>query len=94
MSRPPLPPFTEQSAFVKARLAEDGWNSRDARARHAMLERIAASDILATADVPSTGWWELVDRFWDRREPSPDYWGSMIIKDPVIDPQRRTYSNQ
>ena len=27
--RPPLPPFTEESATQKARLAEDGWNSRD-----------------------------------------------------------------
>ena len=30
MSRPPLPPFTEDSAKAKVRLAEDGWNSRDA----------------------------------------------------------------
>jgi nuclear transport factor 2 (NTF2) superfamily protein len=29
MSRPPLPPFDEQSATLKVRLAEDGWNSRD-----------------------------------------------------------------
>jgi nuclear transport factor 2 (NTF2) superfamily protein len=27
--RPPLPPFTEQSAMEKVRVAEDGWNSRD-----------------------------------------------------------------
>jgi uncharacterized protein len=27
--RPPLPPFTADSAAHKARLAEDGWNSRD-----------------------------------------------------------------
>ncbi len=27
--RPPLPPFTAGSAAQKARLAEDGWNSRD-----------------------------------------------------------------
>jgi len=27
--RPPLPPFTEDSATEKVRLAEDGWNSRD-----------------------------------------------------------------
>jgi len=27
--RPPLPPFTRESAIEKARLAEDGWNSRD-----------------------------------------------------------------
>ena len=29
MSRPPLPPFTEQTAIQKVRLAEDGWNGRD-----------------------------------------------------------------
>jgi nuclear transport factor 2 (NTF2) superfamily protein len=27
--RPPLPPFTEETARQKVRLAEDGWNSRD-----------------------------------------------------------------
>ncbi len=29
MSRPPLPPFTPETAAEKARLAEDAWNSRD-----------------------------------------------------------------
>lgn len=29
MSRPPLPPFTEETAVQKIRAAEDGWNSRD-----------------------------------------------------------------
>ena len=29
ISRPPLPPFTRESAIEKVRLAEDGWNSRD-----------------------------------------------------------------
>jgi len=29
-ARPPLPPFTLESAKEKVRLAEDGWNSRDA----------------------------------------------------------------
>ena len=27
--RPPLPPFTPESAVGKVRVAEDGWNSRD-----------------------------------------------------------------
>ena len=31
MSRPPLPPFDEDTAKQKARLAEDAWNSRDPR---------------------------------------------------------------
>src|SRR5205823_13245280 len=34
MSRPPLPPFTKETAAQKARMAEDAWNSRD-------LERVA-----------------------------------------------------
>ncbi|MCJ2188163.1 nuclear transport factor 2 family protein [Novosphingobium beihaiensis] len=29
MTRPPLPPFTHESAIQKVRGAEDGWNSRD-----------------------------------------------------------------
>ncbi len=29
VERPPLPPFTLESATQKVRLAEDGWNSRD-----------------------------------------------------------------
>lgn len=29
MDRPPLPPFTVESATEKVRLAEDAWNSRD-----------------------------------------------------------------
>jgi nuclear transport factor 2 (NTF2) superfamily protein len=29
MTRPPLPPFTLESATQKVRLAEDAWNSRD-----------------------------------------------------------------
>ena len=28
-SRPPLPPFTRETAVLKVRLAEDAWNSRD-----------------------------------------------------------------
>jgi hypothetical protein len=29
-ARPPLPPFTRETAIQKVRLAEDAWNSRDA----------------------------------------------------------------
>lgn len=31
-SRPPLPPFTQDSAAAKVRAAEDGWNRRDPEA--------------------------------------------------------------
>jgi len=29
MTRPPVPPFDDETARTKVRLAEDGWNSRD-----------------------------------------------------------------
>jgi uncharacterized protein len=29
VTRPPLPPFTKETAAQKARLAEDSWNTRD-----------------------------------------------------------------
>ncbi|WP_169544407.1 nuclear transport factor 2 family protein [Sneathiella aquimaris] len=29
MTRPPLPPFSEETAIQKVQAAEDGWNSRD-----------------------------------------------------------------
>jgi nuclear transport factor 2 (NTF2) superfamily protein len=29
ITRPPVPPFTHETAIQKVRLAEDGWNSRD-----------------------------------------------------------------
>jgi len=28
-TRPPVPPFTRETAIQKVRLAEDGWNSRE-----------------------------------------------------------------
>ena len=32
MSRPPLPPFTAETAAQKVRMAEDGWNGRNPQA--------------------------------------------------------------
>jgi len=29
MTRPPVPPFSKETAITKVRAAEDGWNSRD-----------------------------------------------------------------
>ncbi len=29
MTKPPLPPFTEEAARQKVQAAEDAWNSRD-----------------------------------------------------------------
>lgn len=40
MARPPLPPFTPETAAQKARMAEDAWNSRDpARVAQAYTEQ-------------------------------------------------------
>jgi nuclear transport factor 2 (NTF2) superfamily protein len=55
MSRPPLPPFTHDTAVVKVRLAEDGWNTRDA-AR------------VATAYTPDTRWRNRVEFVRNREE--------------------------
>ena len=39
-SRPPLPPFSEESAIQKVRLAEDGWNTRDPERSHSLIRSI------------------------------------------------------
>jgi nuclear transport factor 2 (NTF2) superfamily protein len=54
MSRPPLPPFTEETAIQKVRAAEDGWNTRDP-------ERIA----LAYSE---DSWWRNRSTFVQGRE--------------------------
>ena len=54
MSRPPLPPFTRESAIEKVRLAENGWNTRDA-------EKVS---LAYTPD----GWWRNRAEFVQGRE--------------------------
>ena len=46
MSRPPLPPFTAETAAQKARMAEDAWNSRDP-AKVALLTPPTADGVTA-----------------------------------------------
>lgn len=53
-TRPPLPPFTAQTAAVKVQAAEDAWNSRDPH-------RVS---LAYTAD----SWWRNRDRFLVGRE--------------------------
>lgn len=53
-TRPPLPPFTAQTAAVKVQAAEDAWNSRDP-------QRVS---LAYTAD----SWWRNRDRFLVGRE--------------------------
>ena len=54
MQRPPLPPFTLESAQQKVQAAEDAWNSRDP-------ERVAAAYSVDSA-------WRNRDQFFQGRE--------------------------
>ena len=54
MQRPPLPPFTHESALAKVQAAEDAWNSRDA-------ERVAQA---YSADSE----WRNRDQFFEGRD--------------------------
>lgn len=58
-SRPPLPPFTRESAIEKVRLAEDGWNSRDA-------EKVSLAYTLDTR-------WRNRAEFVENREEAKDF---------------------
>ena len=67
MSRPPYPPFTEETAIEKVRLAEDGWNSRDPGQSRARLHTRTADG--GTAPSSSTGREAIVaflTRKWNR----------------------------
>ena len=55
MSRPPLPPFTPETAAQKARMAEDAWNSRD-------------PDKVALAYTPDSQWRNRTDFITGRAE--------------------------
>jgi uncharacterized protein len=55
MNRPPLPPFTAETAAQKVRMAEDAWNTRD-RAR------------VALAYTPDSRWRNRVEFFQGRAE--------------------------
>jgi len=54
MSRPPFPPFTQETAAQKARMAEDAWNSRD-------------PEKVALAYTPDSQWRNRADFFAGRR---------------------------
>ena len=54
VTRPPLPPFTEETARLKVQMAEDAWNSKDP-------ERCAAA---YTED----SWWRNRSEFFIGRE--------------------------
>ena len=53
MSRPPLPPFTHETAVQKVRMAEDGWNSRDPGEGRRGLQRGLAGGATAPSSSPA-----------------------------------------
>ncbi|WP_119697573.1 nuclear transport factor 2 family protein [Microbacterium halotolerans] len=69
-SRPPLPPFTEETALLKVQAAEDAWNSRDP-------ERVASAytpnSIWRNRDTFVTGRDEIVQFLADKWERELDY---------------------
>ena len=77
MTRPPLPPFTAQTATQKVRLAEDAWNSRDPaqvalaytpdsrwRNRAEFLEGRAAIEAFLTAKWEREHEYRLIKELW------------------------------
>jgi len=44
-ARPPLPPFTKESATQKVRLAEDAWNTRDPKRSRLLTRLIRVGEI-------------------------------------------------
>jgi nuclear transport factor 2 (NTF2) superfamily protein len=44
-TRPPLPPFTKETATQKVRMAENGWNSRNPIKDLRLIPRIVAGAI-------------------------------------------------
>lgn len=46
MSRPPLPPFTLETAKVKVRKAEDAWNTRIPRLLLSPIRRTLSGEIV------------------------------------------------
>ena len=77
MSRPPLPPFSRESAITKVRLAEDAWNSRDParvaqaytpdsqwRNRAEFLQGRAAIEAFLTRKWRNEGDYRLIKELW------------------------------
>lgn len=75
--RPPLPPFTRESAAAKVRAAEDGWNTRDPakvalaytpasrwRNRGEFLAGRAAIEVFLTRKWATEGEYRLIKELW------------------------------
>ena len=69
-TRPPLPPFTFETAVQKVRAAEEGWNNRDPQ--KVSMAYIAGSQWRNRADLV-TGHDEIVGLFTRKRNRELDY---------------------
>ena len=69
--RPPLPPFTRETALIKVQAAEDAWNTRDP-------ERVAGAysedSVWRNRDQFVTGRAEIVAFLTQKWERELDYW--------------------
>lgn len=65
-AKPPVPPFTDESATLKVRLAENAWNSRDPQV---VAQGYSADSVWRNRSVFVTGREQIVDFLsgkWDR----------------------------
>jgi len=70
MSRPPLPPFTKQSAIEKVRTAEDGWNSKNPEK---IAEAYTEQCIWRNRSIFLKGRAEIIDFLTDKWKREQDY---------------------
>jgi|GEM_PF-1167778 len=86
--RPPVPPFTRDTAIRKARLAEDAWNSRDPQ-RVALAYapdsawRNRAEFLRGRAEIVAMlqrkpGWPPKLPRVWPLQNPPPERSGAGV----------------
>jgi hypothetical protein len=56
-SRPPLPPFTQETAVQKVRLAEDGWNTRNPGEGLSCLHSILVGETVPSSSTGESRSW-------------------------------------
>jgi uncharacterized protein len=69
-SRPPFPPFTEETALQKVQAAEDAWNTRDP---HRVASACTPDSVWRNRDLFVTGREEIVRFLTARWERELDY---------------------
>ena len=64
--KPPVPPFTDESAILKVRLAENAWNSRDPQA---VAQGYSIDSVWRNRSVFVTGRAQIIDFLGRQVEP-------------------------